>query len=78
MQRNSYTPRVAQPKLGYPIFDNEVHCSHARPELVSKYLPERYRERFNRRYLGLGMFNFDQRGGGMRTDGDVPGEEMFA
>ncbi len=69
---------IRNPKLGYPIFDIEVHCSHARPEEVSKYLPQRYRERFNQRYLGLGMFNFDQRGGGLRTDGDVPGEEMFA
>lgn len=70
--------QIANPRLGYPIFDIEVHCTHRDPRQVSKYLPERYRERFELGYMGLGMFNFDQRGGGMRTDGDIPGEEVFA
>ncbi len=69
---------VPAPKLGYPIFDVEVHCSHSKPDQVSRYLPKHYRKRFDQRYNGLGMFNFDQRGGGLRTDGDVPGEEVFA
>lgn len=79
----SFTPaakanQIANPRLGYPIFDIEVHCIHDDPHQVSQYLPLRYRKRFDQGYLGLGMFNFDQRGGGFRTDGDVPGEQVFA
>lgn len=70
--------QIANPRLGYPIFDLEVHCTHSHPRQVSQYLPVRYRQRFEQGYLGLGMFNFDQRGGGSRTDGDVPGEQIYA
>jgi predicted TIM-barrel fold metal-dependent hydrolase len=64
--------------LGYPIFDIEVHNGPVRGTDISKYLPQRYRERSERGFSGVGQFGFAQRGGGHRTDGDIPGVEMQA
>ncbi|PTY06052.1 amidohydrolase [Verrucomicrobia bacterium LW23] len=69
---------VPHPRLGYPVFDIEVHSSPPDRESIAKYLPQRYRERYARGYVGPAQFGFSQRGGGHRTDGDVPGEQLHA
>lgn len=65
------SPAAAHPKLGYTIFDIEVHSCFPSLEAVAKYLPERYRARFRHAFFGDPRPNLDQRGGNNREDADV-------
>ena len=67
-------PAIANPRtprLGYPIFDIEMHVGNARCTDVADRLPRRYRQRFLDGYRGDSKVNLDQRGGGNRADTDV-------
>jgi len=59
------------PKLGYSVFDIEVHCRPPRPEDLAQYLPPRFRQRYLEGFLGDSTPNLDQRGGNNRADVDV-------
>lgn len=59
------------PKLGYTIFDIEIHCSGRKSRDLGKYLPVRYRRRYLDGFLGDPKPNLDQRGGNNRADADV-------
>ena len=58
-------------KLGYSIFDAEIHCNPPNRREVAKFLPTRYRRRYLEHYLGDPKPNLDQRGGNNRHDVDV-------
>jgi len=69
------TPSPAAPRrsrLGYSIFDIEMHMAPKDRESVARHLPARYRER-HREIFGAALFkvNLDQRGGGNREDADI-------
>jgi predicted TIM-barrel fold metal-dependent hydrolase len=59
------------PKIGYTIFDIEIHARPSRPENVAAYLPDRYAGRFLDGFLGDSTPNLDQRGGNDREDADT-------
>lgn len=65
------SPAVRSPRLGYGIFDIEIHAGFRAREDVAKYLPARYRQRYLEGFVGDSRFNVDQRGGNNRADVDV-------
>lgn len=65
------SPARRAPRLGYPIFDIEMHVGPAARSDVADRLPRPYRQRYLDGYLGDSKVNLEQRGGGMRADADV-------
>ena len=59
------------PKIGYSIFDIEIHARPSSPQDVAQYLPDRYAGRFLDGFLGDSTPNLDQRGGNDREDADT-------
>lgn len=55
-------------RLGYPIFDIEMHILPREAAFIARHLPERYRRRYLEGFFGDARFNFDQRGGNNRAD----------
>jgi hypothetical protein len=64
-------PPEKAPRLGYKVFDIEIHCMPTSLAAVGKYLPIMYRPRFEASFSGAHPPNFDQRGGNIRHDTDV-------
>jgi predicted TIM-barrel fold metal-dependent hydrolase len=64
-------PPDKAPRLGYKVFDIEIHCMPTSLAAVGKYLPNMYRPRFEASFSGAHPPNFDQRGGNIRHDTDV-------
>ena len=60
------------PRLGYQIFDMEIHNSYRSAKELIEYLPERYRQRYREVGTQHGGLAFDQRGGGNRRDAVSP------
>ncbi len=71
MTTTAPSPVQPHPKLGYTIFDIEIHSQHATPNDVAKYLPARFRQRYIDGYIGDAKNNLDQRGGNNRADADI-------
>jgi len=65
------SPPQTSRKLGYSIFDIEIHCQPRARQDMAKYLPARYRQRYLDGYQGDPKPNIDQRGGNNRHDVDV-------
>jgi len=67
------SPKAARsPRLGYSIFDIEMHMESGGMETIAKFLPARYRDRCRENFTaGPLTVNLDQRGGGNRADADV-------
>lgn len=72
-------PRRPRPRLGYRIFDVDVHHSYCSNAVLLPYLPERYRERYRTAGIGDSMAVFDYGGDGVNRrdctapDGSPPG-----
>jgi uncharacterized protein len=61
-------PASAPPRLGYRLFDMEVHQGPRSGKAFLPYLPERYHQRYERIGTGRSYIGIDQRGGGNRRD----------
>lgn len=59
------------PKIGYSLFDLEIHARPSTPQDVAKYLPDRFADRYLDGFLGDSTPNLDQRGGNDREDADM-------
>ncbi|HSI85609.1 MAG: amidohydrolase family protein [Candidatus Methylacidiphilales bacterium] len=59
------------PKLGYSIFDIEIHCQFNGRMELARYMEPRYREQYLSGFQGDPKPNLDQRGGNNRADADV-------
>lgn len=71
---NYTTPAGAfspHPRIGYSLFDIEIHARPSAPQDVAKYLPGRFVDRYLDGFLGDSTPNLDQRGGNDREDADV-------
>ncbi|MCR6630447.1 MAG: amidohydrolase [Magnetospirillum sp.] len=64
-------PVAAHPKIGYSIFDIEIHARPSSPQDVARYLPASYAARYLDGFLGDSTPNLDQRGGNDREDADA-------
>lgn len=60
------------PKIGYSLFDIEIHARPSTNQDVAKYLPDRFSARFLDGFLGDSTPNLDQRGGNDREDAEMP------
>ena len=59
------------PKIGYSIFDIEIHARPSSPQSIAAYLPASYVDRYLDGFLGDSTPNLDQRGGNDREDADT-------
>ncbi|MGH2352568.1 MAG: amidohydrolase family protein [Chloroflexota bacterium] len=70
-------PRATQapagrPRLGYPLFDVDLHTSFRRAQDLLPYLPERYRRRFRDSGVGDSPATYLSGAGGNREDAAAP------
>ena len=61
-----------RPRLGYPLFDVDVHTSFRRAADLVPYLPQRYRQRFQESGVGDSPATFLSGAGGNREDAVAP------
>ncbi|MDQ3699296.1 MAG: amidohydrolase [Chloroflexota bacterium] len=61
-----------RPRLGYRLFDVDVHTSFRRASDLAPYLPERYRRRFLETLVGDSSATFHSTAGGNREDAAAP------
>ncbi len=66
------TPATRRSRLGYPLFDVDVHTSFRRAEDLLPYLPERYKRRFKESGVGDSSATFLSGAGGNRDDATAP------
>jgi predicted TIM-barrel fold metal-dependent hydrolase len=66
------------PKIGYSIFDIEIHARPSSPQNIAAYLPASYGARYLDGFLGDSTPNLDQRGGNDREDADTPSNGVAA
>lgn len=59
------------PKIGYSLFDIEIHARPSAPQDIARYLPSRYASRYLDGFMGDCPPNLDQRGGNDREDADT-------
>src|SRR6184192_1328349 len=64
--------RRARPRLGYPLFDVDLHTSFRRAGDLAPYLPQRYRQRFLETRVGDSPATFLSGAGGNREDAVAP------
>ncbi|HEX2036955.1 MAG TPA: hypothetical protein VHS99_22480, partial [Chloroflexota bacterium] len=64
--------RASRPRLGYPLFDVDLHTSFRRKEDLLPYLPRRYRQRFRESGVGDSPATFLSGAGGNREDAIAP------
>ncbi len=60
--------RVRRPRLGYPLFDVDVHTSFRSKQDLLPYLPERYKQRWQDAGVGDSPATFLSGAGGNRVD----------
>jgi uncharacterized protein len=63
---------VGKPRLGYPLFDVDVHTSFRSKKDLSQYLPERYKARWQASGVGDSPATFFSGAGGNRDDAVAP------
>jgi predicted TIM-barrel fold metal-dependent hydrolase len=61
-----------RPRLGFPLFDVDLHTSFRRASDLAPYLPERYRRRFLEDGVGDSPATFYGTAGGSREDAVAP------
>ena len=61
-----------KPRLGYPLFDVDVHTTFRRADDLIPYLPERYKKRFKEAGVGDSSATFLSGAGGNRDDATAP------